>query len=119
MSEQFDFSKMEVKVALGRKDFIEEGLHNVKYQSDKFAVVEINTALKNGVIGPIGENDFSFCVNDDSTLFGEKPPYGKISETTAFVELGIPIGWRIYDVNMIGRYTIAVFLEHSSLKEAK
>lgn len=119
MSEQFDFSKMEVKTTLGRKDFIEEGVHNVKYESDKFAVIEINTRLKNGSIGPIGEKDFTLCANDDSTLEEEGIPWGKIVETTAFIDLDLPFDWGIYDVNLIGRYTIAVYLEHNSLKEAK
>lgn len=106
--ESFDFKNIVIKTIMGREDFIgTEFIPNIKYQSDKFAVIEIPTVLKNGHITTIGGSSFCLTADENSRLHGE-PVTGKMD---SFIELSLPDGWNIYDANQIGRYTIAVFVE--------
>jgi len=113
MSELFDFKHITIMATGGRTDFMEPFIPNIKYQSDKFAVIEVSTVLKNGSLGIIGGNEFSLCSNENSTLHGER----LVGYNFCVIQLGLPEGWRIYDANTIGRYTIAVYVEKLPVKE--
>jgi hypothetical protein len=108
----FDFKNIEVKTVMdGREDFLgDKFIPYVKFQSDKFAVIEVPTVLKNGHISTFSGNVFTLVADENSRLWG-KPVTGK---DYAWIELSLPEGWRIYDANPISSHTIAVYVEKSS-----